>query len=59
MRRYLKMLFLRHRLATLAEEFERIAQQRSDLDRIERHYNKEAGDIRVRLLNFELRNRRA
>lgn len=57
--RFFRKLLLRHRLASIAMHLDTIARHRTELDRTERYYIARATDIRLELLNADIRNRRA
>ncbi|KVK98628.1 hypothetical protein [Burkholderia ubonensis] len=59
MKNLIRYLFLRHQLANVASHLEAVQKERSMLEHSERFYLRQAADLRLQLLNLEIRARRA
>jgi hypothetical protein len=57
--RFIRKLFLRHRLASIAAHLDDISRQRTELDRSERYCIARATETRLELFNLDVVNRRA
>lgn len=58
MKRYLRRLFLRRRLAAVNAHLNAIQREREMLDMTERHCVREANGLQLALLNLDVRARR-
>lgn len=57
--RFLRRLFLRHKLASTAANLELIERERANLELSQKHYLAESQRLRLELLNFDIRARHA
>jgi hypothetical protein len=59
MKNLIRYLFLRRRLASVAAHLESIPKERAMLEHSERFYLRQAAELRLQLLNLQIRARRA
>ncbi|AOI70866.1 hypothetical protein [Burkholderia ubonensis] len=59
MKNLIRYLLLRHQLASVASHLEAVQKERSMLEHSERFYLRQAADLRLKLLNLDIRARRA
>ena len=58
MKRIIRRWLLRRRLAAMAAHLEEIQFERDQLEKTERHCLRQSNDLRLQLLNLDIRSRR-